>query len=321
MSSDFHFTPHPPKSELFAHLLNLIFPGVGLVYWSRDSSGFFWCTLSLGIGVAGICIWILSPFLPQLLASLFILYWLAVEWHVFERVKRTSPDQSTWRRRAVGATPFLGLALLCLSIVLLIAYVSLTRVYSLIHIQNHAMFPHVLFGDVLLVDRRVSGDKALHSGLLVAYDSKAHGVRVARIIASHLNAQTIEINGVEISLDGKPLHLKPIDIDVPHLKDEDRQRLRSSQFFIEYLPQSSIADGWLISRPLNSIRPPMKFSGRLGKNALLVIPDVRYPSETQELMKSVEIIDRTRVLGVPIMIVSSTHPHTYAYSRRGLTLH
>jgi hypothetical protein len=320
MSSDFHFTQHPSKSELIAHLLNLMFPGVGLIYWRRESSGFYWCILSLGLSIVGLSLWILTPFLPQLLASLFALGWLMIQWHVFDQVRELEADQSSWRRRSVGVTPFLGLAVFCLSLVCLTTYVTLTRVYSFVYIHNHSMFPQMLPGDVILVDRRIPEDQIRSVGQLIAYDSNTHGVVIARVLASNKNAKSIEIQGVSIQFDHQALTLQPIEVEVPHLCDEDRQRIRSSQFFIESLPGKSRAEGWLVSQPLNNIRPPLKFSGRLGKNALLVIPDVRYPEQDQ-VIRTAEIIDRARVIGIPVMIVTSTHPHPRAYSRRGLTLH
>ena len=220
----------------------------------------------------------------------------------------------------MGVAPFLGLALFCLSAISLAAYVSLTRVYSFVHVHNNSMFPQILSGDTVLVDRRVPDDQLQRVGQLIAYDSSSDGAVIARVIASQNSARSVEIQGINISFDGQPLVLKPVEVDVPYLQDGARQRIRSSQFFLEHLPRQASTEGWLISQPLNSVQPPLKFSGRLGTNALLVLPDVRYP-EYDQMIRSAEIIDRARVIGIPVMIVSSTHDHAHSYSRRGLTLH
>ena len=159
MSGDFHFRQPSPKSKLLAHVLNLIFPGVGLLYWRRTSRGARWCALTLLICLSSVGVWVLYPCLPQLFAALMGLGWFMVQWHLFDSIRVEAPDHNRWRRRGGEFLPFLGLAFLCSSLVTLIIYVSFTRVYSLIHVTDTSMYPQILPGDVLLVNRRAQGDK------------------------------------------------------------------------------------------------------------------------------------------------------------------
>ncbi len=98
MTGDFNLINTPTKSKWAAHLLNLIFPGVGLIYWRRGTAGLYWLGLSLGVSVGFISIWMLYPFLPQLLASYLALYWGLAQWVLYEKVNARAATQSIWSR-------------------------------------------------------------------------------------------------------------------------------------------------------------------------------------------------------------------------------
>lgn len=317
MSNEVHFTLHSPKREAFAHLLNLIFPGVGLAYWRRDSRGFLWCSVTLVTCMVSITAWLLSPIIPQLFLSLLAAGWLCVEWIVFDEVRGSRPDQLTWRRHAQGLISYLGGASLCLISLALIFYVTFTRAYGLVYVQHNAMFPQILSGDVVLIDRRSGPISDLKEGQLIAYQSQMYGVTIARVIASRKGAR-VEVSGHEVSIDGEALTLSPQRVEMTHLIDNDRQMLRASEFFIERDSRAPQGGGErLIARATRSTHPLFKLSTSLTESTLLVLPDVRYAHDGGAMITG-ELIERTRLLGVPVMIVSSQYPHLEASSRRGI---
>lgn len=323
MSGEFHFTHFtqpPPKSELSAHALNLLFPGIGLSYWRRDSWGAAWSWGFLTIVTGLLAAWILRPYLPQLLATLIIILWVSAEWYLFELVRSTTPDEPEWTRRGNKTWTFLGLGSLCSLLLSLIIYVTFTRVYTFVEVSDNSMFPQLLTGDTLLVSRRIQGGGSFESGELVAYQSASGAQRIARVITSSDQTKKVEIDRISIRLDGRPLSIKPVEIDVTHFADKARQSLRSSLFFIERSGKIEPERSWLISHPLNIVRPHYTFTGNLGNNTLLVASDVRHPSAQKDAQPA-EVIDQSRVIGIPLMIVKSTYQHDEVATRRGLRLY
>ena len=179
------------------------------------------------------------------------------------------------------------------------------------------MFPQLLSGDIVLIDRRAGPINNLKEGQLVAYQSQMYGVTIARVIASREGAR-VEVNGHLVSIDGAALNLSPRRVEMTHLTDNDRQRLRASEFFIERDPRAPLGEGErLIAHATRSTNPLFRLSTSLRENALLVLPDVRYTHDGGVTITG-ELIERNRLIGVPVMVVSSRYPHPKASSRRGI---
>ena len=325
MTGEFHLVRSPKKKAWIAHLLNLVFPGVGIMYWRRDASGLLWLFITSLSFVGLMSFWMISPFLPQLLASLLGLLWITLQWVSIQEVNQLDPLEAKWRRGPYGATPFVGVALLCVSLMSLVAYLSLTRVYSLVQVQDNSMFPTLLQGDILLVDRRVKEGEKSQVGSLVVYNSTTTGVSIARVIASPDEASRVEVNGVQVRWDDTLLRKEPVAIDVPRFQGKERERLNQRRYYLERPPMtdkgetSKNVSGWFVSEPIDKPSRPFSLSGHLGLNTLLVLPDSRNEAGPQVGGRG-EIIDRARILGVPVMIVTTRSEAEEAETRRGLRL-
>lgn len=323
MTGDFHLIKPQEKNEWAAHILNFIFPGVGLIYWRRGTMGLAWLGLSLGMSIGMICFWMLVPFLPQLLAALLILYWLWVEWLLIESIRGQKSTQTLWSRGGTGLPPFFGLAFLCLALFTLVFYIAMTRVYSFVHVRDMSMYPQLLKGDVLLVDRRVYEGRSFLPGEVIAYDSRETGVTISRVITSPKYAKRVEVLGAQVNLDDEKLYLMPIDIELKYLEKEENQPFLYQQFYLEYAPVSiegpSNDRTWIVSEPIDPSKGKLSLNGHLGKNTLLVLPDVRI-SPMNDVSHHGEIIDRSRIIGRPVMVVSSSYPHPKSDSRRGIVI-
>ncbi len=333
MTGDFHLIKPPQKYEWLAHLLNFIFPGVGLLYWRRDTLGLYWLGLSLATSIGLVCLWMLIPFLPQLLVALLFLYWCWAELILFEKVNNQPATQILWSRDESHLPSFFGLSMLCLALVSLTFYIAMTRVYSFVHIQDMSMYPQMLTGDILLVDRRLYEGKGFQVGEVIAYDSIAHGTTVARVIASAKEAQRVEVLGAQVALDDEKLYLKAVDLEIEYLSNDLEQPLPYQQFYQEHKPLSlspfdasnesktgtDSGQSWIVSEPIDPSQGKLSLKGHLGKNTLLVLPDIRRPPSSNSGNQG-EIIDQSRVIGRPIMIVRSNFPHPKASSRQGLMI-
>ena len=325
MTGDFNLINTPTKSKWAAHLLNLIFPGVGLIYWRRGTAGLYWLGLSLGVSVGFISIWMLYPFLPQLLASYLALYWGLAQWVLYEKVNARAATQSIWSRN-VSLPPFFGLSILCLSLISLVIYIGMTRVYTFVHVRDMSMYPQLLDGDILLVDRRVQAHQEFNVGEVVVYNSNSTGITVSRVISAPKRHARVEVVGAQVKIMDQPYYQEAVTIDVEHLHGGDVRELDQSlgylRHYVEYPPVNEQLDDenyWLVSEPLDPSRGQLSLTGHLGKNTLLVLPDMRTPP-TNQLAHHGEIIDRSRVIGRPLIVISSSFPHPYSSSRQGLKI-
>ena len=332
MTGDFHLIKPPHKHEWFAHLLNFIFPGVGLLYWRRDTLGLYWLGLSLTSGIGLICLWMIIPFLPQLLGLLLLLYWFWAEISLFGQVRSRPATQITWSRGESHLSSFFGLSILCLALITLTVYIAMTRVYSFVYVQDMSMYPNVLTGDILLVDRRLYEERDFKVGEVIVYDSVAHGMTVSRVVASAQEAKRVEVLGAQVTLDEEKLHLQAVDLEIKHLSNDLEKPFPYQQFYLEHRPLSASyvtgyevnqtqakGQSWIVSEPIDPNQGRLSLKGQLGKNTLLVLPDMRQ-IDNREWGSRGEIIDRSRVVGRPIMIVQSSFPHPYGSSRRGLMI-
>ena len=331
MTGEFHLMRSQHKKKWAAYILNLIFPGVGLLYWRRATSGLYWLILSLSVSVSLICYWMLVPFLPQLLIILLILYWFFAQLILFEKINKAPATAVTWSRGSNNLPAFFGLAILSLALVSLVIYIGMTRVYSFVYVRDMSMYPHLLKGDILLVDRRVQENNTFEIGEVIAYDSLTNGTTISRVIASSLEAKRVEVLGAQVNLDDKSLFLQPVEMKIDYFSEKEYQLSEYHQFYEEYpLVNNDLRTKtgndeakkkkWLISEPLDYSKGRLSLTGHLGKNTLLVLPDVRMPNNG-EFGHHGEIIDQSRIIGRPLMIISSSYEHRSAQKRKGLKVY
>ena len=323
MTGDFHMIKTLEKRAWIAHGLNIIFPGVGLIYWRRGERGLFWLGISLGFSVGLISLWMISPFLPQILIASLLAYWAIAQGYLFRCVIEEAPTETLWSRDA-SLIPFIGLSTLCLSLICFVLYIGMTRVYTFVSVRDMSMYPQLLKGDLVLVDRRSYEDHPFLIGEVIAYDSSVTGVTISRVIAAPESSARVEVSSSGVSLGDRVYHLESVSVEVPHLTDfeglEDDQKFLV--YFLEYPPVSSSqseGEPWLISMPVDPKRRELSLNGHLGKNTLLVLPDQR-SAPSVKLIHRGEIIDRSRVIGRPVLVISSTFTHPAASSRRGLSI-
>lgn len=323
MTGDYHLIKTPTKHSWTAHLLNMVFPGVGLIYWRRGGHGLLWLSLALGFSAGLISVWMIYPFLPQILISSLLLFWAIAQVILSQHIKQRASTENLWSRDA-SVLPFIGLSTMCLSLICFVLYIAMTRVYTFVSVRDMSMFPQLLRGDLVLVDRRSYSERPFYEGELIAYDSSVTGVTLSRVIAAPERTTRVEVTGDNVSLGGHVYHHELVNVDVPHLTDF--QGLDTEQtflrYYLEYPPQSGAAVArppWLIGSPVDPKRRELSLSGHLGKNTLLVLPDVR-TTPRKKLTHHGEIIDRSRVIGRPLLIISSSFPHPSASSRRGLRI-
>ena len=126
-----------------------------------------------------------------------------------------------------------------------------------------------------------------------------------------------------MNLDNEKLYLVPIDIEVKYLEQETEPPFPCQQFYLEYPPLSietpSDERSWIVSESIDPSEGKLMLNGHLGKNTLLVLPDVRTPSTT-DVRHHGEIIDRSRIIGRPVMVVSSSYPHPHSSRRSGMMI-
>ena len=272
------------------------------------------------------------PFLPQLLGLLLLLCWLWVQLGLFDRVHSRPATHIAWSRGEGHVSSFFGLSILCLALIILTFYIAMTRVYSFIYVPDMSMYPSVLAGDVLLVDRRLYEDRDFELGEVIVYDSVAHGLTVSRVVASAKEAKRVEVLGAQVILDDEKLYLQSVDLEIEHFSNDLEKPFPYQQFYLEHRPIADLdtieyngansqvnGSSWIVSEPIDPNQGKLSLKGQLGKNTLLVLPDVRQVSD-KRLGSRGEIIDRSRVVGRPIMVVHSSFSHPHAKSRRGLLI-
>lgn len=306
------------KHRAIAHLLNLLAPGVGLSYWERSARASRVIALSEVAVMGALAAWVYAPFhLWGLLAGLAAL-WLPLQLWLAEKVIEAPAADQRWVRRAEGIWPHLALITLCWAPPLLTAELCRARLFSLARVWDHSMFPQLLEGDVLFVDRRALMERPPALGELVVVECPSVGPVVSRVIAlaspSHKRARR-EVDG-EVVVGEERYPRAPARPDFPNATPEERQRLLEQRWWIERPPGGS--RGYLTGLPRFPSAQPQPIEVSLEVGDVFVLPDLRDPSA--EYMRCSGRMSAARLIGKPLFVhaheSTSTRP-----SRLGLAIY
>ena len=340
------------SARLIAWLLDLLMPGVGLYYWERKARGsrLIVCWVLYVMGV--LLLWLWSPFYGVRLALYIGLPWGALTLWLWHEVRVTPPASLSWVRHVDRVSSSLGLVALAWLPICLTLQLIYARALMHIRITEDAMFPALVSGDLVAVDRRIHRPEDLKLGALVAVECKGVGPTVMRLIAFEpRRALTIdfdEFGGLKETKEAqiKPPEVKtgePIETGLVLLDQILRPRLNESDQIEAWLkplvrwapPEEALISTllWTVSSPLMTVdgasAPPHLVSVKryqssalkaqrltLPQGQLLVLPDLRDPSS--RAMSCAGVTSPRHLLG-EVIYVQSQDRDAYA-RRRGLSL-
>jgi len=340
------------SARLIARLLDLMMPGVGLYYWERKARGsrLIVCWVLYVMGV--LLLWLLSPFYGLRLALYIGLPWGALTLWLWHEVGVTPPASLSWVRHVDRVSSSLGLVALAWLPICLTLQLIYSRALMHVRISDDAMFPALISGDLVAVDRRVNRPEDLRLGALVAVECKGVGPRVMRLIAFEpRRALTIafdEFGGLKEVKEGQasPAQVEagePIEAGLVLLDQILRPRLNESDQLEAWLeplvtwapPEEALISTllWTLSSPLHmaddsasthhlvSVKRYQSSAMKakrltLPQGQLLVLPDLRDPSS--RAMSCAGVTSPRRLLG-EVIYVQAQDRDAYA-RRRGLSL-
>lgn len=204
--------PRAPRSLAAALVLTLAMPGLGHVYCGELLLGLrLWMRAFLGLtaATAAWVYWLFVPWLPlALLGCVYALYlgWLFVD--LGERISRQGPAYVPGPMNSVFVYLALFVGLWAGPGVLGQAVVRSARVAA-VEIEDEAMFPKLLEGDIVLVDRLAFRRSAPIEGELVVVQRPEERPRVARVVATA--GRSVQLRDGHPVVDGEPLTWEPLD--------------------------------------------------------------------------------------------------------------
>lgn len=176
-------------------------PGVGLYYWERKARGSRLIVCWVLYVMGALLWWLLSPFHSYRLSLYICLPWGMLVLWLWHEVGRTPPAGLSWVRHVDRVVTSLGLVVLAWLPILLTLQLIFSRALLHIRVEDSSMFPVLVSGDLVAVDRRVSRPERLSLGALVAVECKGVGPRVMRLIAYEprqtLTVELDELGGVK----------------------------------------------------------------------------------------------------------------------------
>ncbi len=295
----------PQKRRAVAHLLNLLAPGVGLGYWERSARA---SRVVAGGEVGLMCalaIWIHSPFhLGALICALAAL-WVPLQLWLAQQVSAAPAAEQRWVRRPEGLWPHLALIVLCWAPPLLTVELCRSRLFSLARVWDSSMFPQLLEGDVLFVDRRAFMERAPRVGELVVVECPSVGPVVSRVIALAPSAglSVRREEGGEVKVGDALYPREPARPDFTNATPEERQRLLDQRWWVERAPGGG---AYLTGQPRFPSVPPQAITTTLEGGELFLLPDVR--DMTADYMRCSGRMSAARLIGQPLFVHAHESP-------------
>ena len=305
------------KKSICAHLLNLLLPGVGLLYWGRMGQGAYWVVGSVIYALILMSFWLIFHIHPHPLCSIAGLTWVFAQGHLIMRVLSSPPAQQPWSRKVTGIFPYFSLAFLGLLPIILTLYLGFTRLYAFIRVPNDSMFPQIYQGDLIAVDRRGFSDGLPLNGALVAFECVGVGPVIMRVISSnsaHLTPLKLTRSNEQIYINSRPLFKSLVKVSASLWTQEETRRAQYLRFYEEKTVSS--ASAYVVAYPRYPDAPQVPSEHTLGKNTLFVLSDHRGSKDTWSACEGV--VDRVKLIGAPRYIYSHTPTHTPYGDRRGL---
>ncbi|MCB9538724.1 MAG: signal peptidase I [Myxococcales bacterium] len=301
-----------PRRLSVALLLTSLMPGLGHVYCGRARTGLGIWAAVLGVFLAVALAWARWLFVPVLPIVVLVAAWTALQLALAIDLRRiVRADGADYRLRPLnhGLTylaVFLGLGVLPVGGALV--YLSVARVAS-VEVSGFAMFPRLLPGDRVLVDRRAFVDAPPRAGELVVVawgDRPAPGV--GRVIATGGN--TVHLRDGRPVIDGGPLERTAIEqMRVARFGPADAERLAALDGYLERLGERAYVVTYARQRPLLEDPPPVV----LRDDEIFVLGDNRDAALEARAFGRVSL---DRVLGRPRYVWASFDVEDHARAGR-----
>ena len=238
--------------------LDLLMPGVGLYYWERKARGSRLVVMWVAYVMGALALWLWRPFHSDVLTLWIALPWGGLTLWLWREVSVTQGAELSWLRRSERLSS--SLALVCLAwlpIGLTIELIS-SRVTLFVRVQDHSMFPSLLRGDLVAVDRRTSVLDELKPGALLAVECKGQGPVLMRLQAvagtRERSFKLNELGGLTELTEPKESGSSGLTAQEPRAAQE-REAIEAGlrlldQLLAHYMDQSDELEAWLLSLPL-----------------------------------------------------------------------
>lgn len=254
--------PSPPRSDLaprrlwVALALTLLMPGLGHIYCGLVRRGLVvWASTGL-VAVVAVLVWARWLFVPVVPAAVLVAAWGLVQMALAGDLARwCEREASAYRVRPINhgltyAGLFLGL--MVLPSLILQQAVSRWLVASVV-VADQGMFPKLLEGDRILVDRRAYDGAAPQPGDMVAVGAVPSGPLVLRVVA--VEGQTVYLRDGRPVVDGESMDYDDlVDLHVPRFGAEEAGRLAMLEGYVESSGQRRYVVTY--SRVVASREPP-----------------------------------------------------------------
>lgn len=338
-------------SRLIARILDLLMPGVGLFYWERRARGsrfiVFWVAYLMLILFS----WLWRPFHSDFLILYIVLPWSTLTIWLWHEVAIAPPAELKWVRHIDRMSTSLGLVVLAWLPLFLTLQLIFSRALLWVRVSDDSMFPTIISGDLLSIDRRVNRVNQLRPGSLIAVECRGVGPTIMRLI-TYASRQTLEveldelggIKAVELpsvqpsqEAMGEPIQTGLILLDQilkARLEESDRIETWLDSVVVWEPHEDQLIRNllWSQAKPISpsqtsypfhlvAVRryqdPQMKAQRlRILPGQILVLPDLRDPNS--RAMSCGGVTSSSRILG-EVKYIQSQDREAYA-RRRGLSL-
>jgi signal peptidase I len=196
-----------PRSRLAATLLCALHPSLAYLYVGRPRASAAAAAVYLGYIGAFIALWGLLGFFPVLPLIVFTLGWFGLAMTCLTGVLRSMGAQTGYVLKVYNHPAIYAVVFLFCALVPLHAgwYVGTEVLFGVVQVNNSSMFPSVIAGDVILIERGglPEGPK-LGTPVVVndVYDEQKR-VRLGRIVATA--GDTVGYDGGSIVVNDAPL--------------------------------------------------------------------------------------------------------------------
>ena len=289
-----------------AHALNLFMPGVGLLYWGRGNEGAYWIFgISLSLSTT-LVLWSFTSLHPRCLLWCLGGIWIYIQYIVYKKILETPQAEQKWSRYPRSILPYITLALLALTPVIAATYLSFGRIYTFVRVHDQLMFPKILKGDLVAVNRLAFGGDMPPVGSTIAIQCPNYGVSIRRVIASgpalaKQAAHKVKINrsSQQLVVDRQKLQQDPIQYDVSLFTSSERKFKAKLTSYLE-IPLNSIGQPYIVAYPRNQYKKNnsndnVNLTYTLKSREILVLPDVR--NLNIEGADCAGVISESKVLG------------------------
>ena len=198
-----------PRSRAVAAVLTTLHPALGYLYVGRPGAAAAAGVLYLVYIGAFLGAWAALGFFPVLPLAVFTLGWFVLAMTSLSGIVRSVDAQPTYILRGYNHPAIYALLFVFAALVPLHAgyYLSTEVLFGIVQVNNSDMFPSVLAGDVVMIDRMAyragpgPGDPVVVTD--VDGEGGQHRVRLGRVVA--VAGDQVRLDGRAILVNDKPL--------------------------------------------------------------------------------------------------------------------